>query len=71
MNTIRTERQRQGLTQVALAVRAGVSPMTLRRAEHFGANVVTQESLRKIAAALGCKPADLLVRNIGRRRPGC
>jgi transcriptional regulator with XRE-family HTH domain len=60
MTPVRAERERAGLSQERLAVRAGISSMTLRRAEQFGALHVRPETLIKIAAALGKRPAELL-----------
>lgn len=59
MEKIRQQREQQGLSQRALAKRAGVAPSTVYEAE-TGRRTPELESLKKIAAALGVKVADLL-----------
>lgn len=57
---IREWRQQQGLTQEALAAKAGYSTSMISMLE-TGERQYTQESLEAIAAALTCSPVDLFV----------
>jgi transcriptional regulator with XRE-family HTH domain len=54
------------LTQEQLAAKAGLTTVTVRRAERKGAS--NMETLRKIAEALGVETADLFVKPNGRKR---
>lgn len=58
--SLRDLRERRRLTQVALAVRAGLSLNTVGAAERHG--VVSPASAEKIARALGCRVKVLLAR---------
>ncbi|MBE7449208.1 MAG: helix-turn-helix transcriptional regulator [Kofleriaceae bacterium] len=64
-------RVRRGWTQEALAERYGVSTKYLQRIE-AGRQNLSLRSLARIAAALGCRPFDLLrpMRSMARVRPG-
>jgi len=55
---LRRERVRVGLSQVALAAKAGCSIGTVSLAERGG--FLTQEMARRFAAVLGCDPGELL-----------
>jgi transcriptional regulator with XRE-family HTH domain len=55
---LRRARQRLGLSQVDLAVAAGCSLNTVSLAERSG--YFTERMAAKFAAALQCKPEDLL-----------
>lgn len=59
MSPIRAVRERAGLTQIDVCFKARVSPATLRHAEKWGASAVTEETLRKIARALGVELEEL------------
>ena len=55
---LRQRRQRALLTQQQLAVRAALTRQTISEIEHGGD--VRLETVRKLAAALRCKPEDLM-----------
>ena len=59
---IRQWREFRGLSQERLAERIGKSPGLLSQIEN-AKGPYTQETLEAIAAALGCEPVDLLVRD--------
>jgi len=56
---IREIRRSKGITQQALAYRAGVSLSNLERAER-GSHETSRENLKKIARVLGVKVDELL-----------
>lgn len=58
-HTIREFRKRQGLSQEALAEKAGLHRTYIGSVER-GERNVTVTSLSRIAKALGVRPADLL-----------
>lgn len=58
-NRIRPLREERGLTQDTLALRVGTTKMQVSRLER-GERRLTQGWMEKIAAALACRPADLL-----------
>jgi transcriptional regulator with XRE-family HTH domain len=53
-------RLNEGLTQIELAGRAGVSPDTVVRWENGRGQNPHPSALRKLAVALGVRPGDLL-----------
>lgn len=55
---IRELREQRGLSQAALRRVSGISISVIYRAER--GDVVSPNTARRLAAALGCKPADLL-----------
>ena len=55
---LREFREREALSQRDLALRAGVSPDTVRRLE--AGEVARHVTTRRLAAALGIKPSDLM-----------
>ena len=57
---LRLERQRQALTQEELAHRAGITRLAVSQLER-GLVQPRPPTLRKLAEALGIKPASLLV----------
>ncbi len=62
---LRLERQRQALTQEELAHRAGITRLAVSQLER-GLVQPRPPTLRKLAEALGIKPAGLLVeREVG------
>jgi transcriptional regulator with XRE-family HTH domain len=67
-DTVRIWRKRfeAGLSQPALAEKAGVSRSTVYRVEN-GLSPATAVTLRKLADALGCEIADLMPANPGAR----
>ncbi|MCB2082367.1 MAG: helix-turn-helix domain-containing protein [Rickettsiales bacterium] len=58
-NRIRYLRQLQGLTLQQLAERVGCSYQQITRLEH-GQRRLSQEWMERIAAAIGCRPAELI-----------
>ncbi len=66
-DAIRAERQKQGLTQAALAAAAGVSRQFLNEVENGG--TVTHATLLKIAAALNVDPSILDPTYVGDSQP--
>ena len=58
-NNIRQLRKKAGLTQEQLAEKIGISQVHLGRLEN-NARSMDLEQVEKIAAALGCKPLDVL-----------
>lgn len=56
---IRETRLRRALTQAELAEQAGTTEATVNRLEN-GLQAPRMSTLRKIAAALGVEPADLI-----------
>lgn len=58
MNYVRHTRKVLGLSQLALAIRAGVSPATLVAVERYGYRP-TEPVRQRIAAALNERPNDL------------
>jgi DNA-binding XRE family transcriptional regulator len=54
---LRSARQRAGLTQEQLAVKAGISSTTVYLAER---DLLSETTARKLAVVLGCDPATLL-----------
>lgn len=56
---IRLHRERQGRTQLEVAVAAGVTPATIVRVE-TGRHEPTLATLRKLAGALGVTVGELL-----------
>lgn len=56
---LRSARQRLGLTQRQLATRAGMGQGTITKLERLERGAYPQ-TLRKLAAALGVSPADLV-----------
>ncbi len=56
---MRAIRRRRGLTQAALAERAGLSPETVSALER-GKHAPRADSLAALARALGCPPEQLL-----------
>lgn len=56
---LRAVRERVALTQAELAEKSGVSRTTIATAEE-GKNEPYPRTVRKLAAALGVKPADLM-----------
>ena len=56
---LRPLREREALTQRELADKAGVTQSTVQRLE-AGLQEVRPTTLRKLARALGVKPADLV-----------
>lgn len=61
-NYIKEWRRFRGMTQTELADQIGMAMSHLSRIE-VGRVAYTQQVLEKIAAALGCGPADLIARN--------
>jgi transcriptional regulator with XRE-family HTH domain len=59
---IKEWREYRGLKQPQLAERIGVTKATISRVEN-GETDYTQSLLEVLADALGCEPADLIVRN--------
>jgi len=59
-NAIRTARKARGMTQLQLAVEAGVNAQTIHRAE-AGSMALTIGKLADIAQALGVRPGQLFV----------
>jgi transcriptional regulator with XRE-family HTH domain len=59
---IKEWRKSRGLTQEQLAERIGVAVSTISQLE-TGKQGYSQPTLEAIADALGCEPADLLMRN--------
>jgi DNA-binding XRE family transcriptional regulator len=57
-NTLRERRQRLGLAQQAVAVRAGVSPTLVVAIEKWGYRP-TERVRERIAAAVGCSAAEV------------
>jgi transcriptional regulator with XRE-family HTH domain len=55
---VRLLRERQALTQVELAERAGVSAAAILRIER-GTHQARPSTIRKLARALGVKPVEL------------
>jgi transcriptional regulator with XRE-family HTH domain len=62
---VRQWRKHRGLSQETLAERAGLSPPSISQLE-TGNQGFTDKSLARIAAALDCTPADLLVHDPSR-----
>src|SRR5215218_7098354 len=58
--TLRRERQRKAMTQTDLAVKAGVSYVTVSRLENGSITAPTPTTLRKLADALGIDPEVLI-----------
>lgn len=56
---LRQVRERQALNQRELAAKAGLTPASLSRIES-GVQEPYMSTVRKLAAALGVKPADLM-----------
>lgn len=63
---IREWRKHRGLTQPQLAERIGVSTSSISQLETYKQGY-SQATLEAIAEALGCEPADLLVRDPSRK----
>lgn len=59
MTKLRLERLKQSLTQQELAEKAGVRWVTISRIER-GKNTPYSSTIKKIAAALGVKPEDII-----------
>jgi len=59
LTRLRMRRERAFLTQEELAHRAGISRATLNAIERLRSDPEIA-TIRKIAAALGCEPADLI-----------
>lgn len=59
LTRLRLVRERQALSQKELAAKAGVSPVTISRVEN-GVDDPQPSTIRKLAKALGVKPADLM-----------
>lgn len=57
---LRALREKQGLTRVQLAVRAGVAPETIEAVEIKEGREPSLETLRRLARALGVQPAALI-----------
>jgi putative transcriptional regulator len=64
---LRELREAQGLTQQALAERAGVRQATVSQIES-GTSRVDLDVLERLADALGKEPGELLVREAKRKR---
>lgn len=58
LTRLKALRERQALTQAELAARAGINRVTLARIE--GGAQPYPVTVRKLAAALGVEPADLM-----------
>jgi len=56
---LRGQRERQALTQLELAVKAGLTPTTISHLE-TGRTEARLPTVRKLAKALGLKPVDLM-----------
>lgn len=59
-NRLREIRKRKGMTQGALALAAGFSDKSDISRLESGAYQLTAEKMERLAAALGCKPGELL-----------
>ena len=57
---LRAARDRAGLTQVALAARAGVSPTTVSHWEQGQLGIIDPDIAARLASALGLDPARIL-----------
>lgn len=60
VNYVRAWREDRGLTQAALARKVGVHRSTIKRLED--GRPYNQRLLEQVAAALGCRPGDLISR---------
>ena len=60
--TIREWRERRGITQAQLAERVGVRQATISDLETGQSRRIELDLLDRLARALRCKPADLLLR---------
>ena len=60
--TIREWRERRGMTQAQLAERVGVRQATISDLETGQSRRIELDLLDRLARALRCKPADLLLR---------
>lgn len=61
--TIRSERNKLGLTQSDLALKAGVSRTVIAQLEAGSRTVVTSRTMQKIAEALESKVEDIFLLN--------
>lgn len=66
---LRRARERRALSQGELAEAAGVSRLTVGRFERGESIAAQPATVRKIAAALGVEPAELIDESGGQRRP--
>lgn len=64
---VRELRQALGLTQAALAERAGLQRVTVSRIERHRVKGIDFSTLERLADALGVDPGFLIVRESGRR----
>ncbi|HEX9581614.1 MAG TPA: helix-turn-helix transcriptional regulator [Gemmatimonadales bacterium] len=65
---LRARRERAGLTQEALAERAGVRQATISDLETGKSRRIDLDILERIAKALGCEPGELIASVKGRPR---
>ena len=66
---LRRVRERRLLTQAELAARAGVQRVTINRIE-TGATLARFSTVRRLAAALGVDPAELMAPEVGAGEEG-
>jgi transcriptional regulator with XRE-family HTH domain len=59
LSRLRLHRERQALTQLDLAQKAGITPTTISLLER-GRTEARPPTVRKLAKALGVKPQDLM-----------